>query len=443
MDEFFFLFFFIFFLFFWSFLLKRSGVKILTISIPSFIIIAIFVYQYFGFPILFFFLDASRAAYVQDRGIIWEMFLWTSWTITLIMIGFIYARSIFGSLHFNDQYNPFSKSIIPTPGFQIFMLLILLFISVSVMILYLSKVGWGNIAFLSAVGLTESDLEKAQLRSFMGNVFEGKYHRYHLFMRDFLSIISVAFFGQWLVKKNYFTLTMFILSLIICIFSMVMSIEKGPIIWYIISLFLIYTIIKYQGRYKLKHLTIISFLGILLVGLMYIYFMNAPDFWSGISYGISRLFTGQMQSLHHYLTIFPEQLDFLGGLSFPNPRGIFPYEPVSITKLVYSIIFPEMIAKGIVGSSPTFFWGEMYGNFGYAGIIIPPFFVGYWIYWLNILMFKLPMTPIVLSFFIWMILHYRRLAGTSLTNFIIDTDMFIMIILLILFNAKEFRKTLQ
>ena len=207
--------------------------------------------------------------------------------------------------------------------------------------------------------------------------------------------------------------------------------------------FLIYTIIKYQGRFKLKQLILLGFFIFPLVGLMYIYFMNAPDFWTGISYGISRLITGQMHPLYDYLKIFPEEVGYLGGKSFPNPGGIFPYEPVSITKLVHSITHPEMAAIGIVGSAPTFFWGEMYGNFGYFGIIIPPFFVGYWLYWLNILMFKLPMTPIVLSFFIWMILHYRTLAGTSLSKFIIDTDMFIMIFLLILFNAKEFRKTLQ
>ena len=443
MDEFFFLFLFIFFLIFWSFLLKRSGVKISTISIPSLIIIAIFVYQYFGFPILFFFLDDYRAFYVQDRYTIWQMFLWTSLTITLIIIGFIFARSKFGTLHLHNQYSSLSDNISPTSAFQTFMLLILFIISISVMVLYLSKVGWGNIAFLSAVGLTESDLEKVQLRSYMNNAFEGKHHRYSLFMRDFLSIVSVAFFGQWLVKKNYFTLTMFILSLIICVFSMVMSIEKGPIIWYLFSLFLIYTIIRYQGRYKLKHLAIISFFGFFLVGFMYIYFMNIEDFWTGITFGISRLFTGQMESLYHYLTIFPEEVEFLGGRSFPNPGGFFSYKPVSVTILVHSIIYPEMFIKGVVGSSPTFFWGEMYANFGYLGIIIPPFFVGYLLYWINILIFRLPMTPIFLSFFIWIIMHYRTLSGVSLSEFIIDTDMFVVVFLIILFNANELKKKLR
>ena len=113
MEEFFFLLFFILFLLIWSILLKYSGVKILTISIPSFLIISIFIFQYLGFPILFFFLDDYRAYYVQDRAIIWEMFLWTSFSITLIIIGFIAARRSFGTLHLANQYNAFSNSMTP------------------------------------------------------------------------------------------------------------------------------------------------------------------------------------------------------------------------------------------------------------------------------------------------------------------------------------------
>ena len=84
--------------------------------------------------------------------------------------------------------------------------------------------------------------------------------------------------------------------------------------------------------------------------------------------------------------------------------GILPFDSISITKLVHSIIYPEMLNKGIVGSSPSFFWGEMYANFGYAGIFVPPFFVGYLLYLLNIMMFRLMTSPIVISIFIWMIL---------------------------------------
>jgi hypothetical protein len=45
------------------------------------------------------------------------------------------------------------------------------------------------------------------------------------------------------------------------------------------------------------------------------------------------------------------------------------------------------------------------------------------------------MTPLVLNFYIWIILHYKNLAATLLSSFLIDTTMVIMILVLILFVA--------
>ena len=81
---------------------------------------------------------------------------------------------------------------------------------------------------------------------------------------------------------------------------------------------------------------------------------------------------------------------------------------------------------------PTFFWGDIYANFGFAGVILLPFFIGFLLYGLNVFLFRFPMTPIFLSVYIWIILHYKSLAITSLGRFIIDIKMFIVIFFLIL-----------
>jgi hypothetical protein len=435
MEDFFFLFLYIFFLFTWLFILKYSGVQILTISIPSFLIITIFVYQYLGFPILFFFLDDYRAYYVQDRAIIWEMFLWTSFSITLIIIGFIAARKSFGPLHLANQYNAFSDSITPIRFFQRLMLLILFIISVLVLFVYLSKIGWSNIALFSAINISDQEISIEVLRSNMGNAFEGKYHWYKLFMHDFLMTVSVTFFGQWLLRKNFFLFIMFIISFLICAFSMLMAVEKGPSMTYLISLLFIYTIIKFQGRLQFKQLVKFGFFGFFITGLMYMYFMSASTLWLGIESVISRVFTGQIHALYHYLEIFPAQINFLWGQSFPNPGRLLPFEPFHLTKELSRMVYPQNELMGVVGQMPTIYWGEMYANFSYLGIIIPPFFIGYFLYWFNTIIFRLPMTPLVLSFFIWIIMHYGNLAVTSLGSFLIDLPMFIMILVLILFIA--------
>ena len=216
---------------------------------------------------------------------------------------------------------------------------------------------------------------------------------------------------------------------------MTMAAEKGPVLWYFISLFLMYVLIRQNGQFKIKQIIGFGAFASLLISFIYVVFMGSPDLFTGMISAFSRILTGVIQPLYHYLEIFPQSIDFLWGRSFPNPGGLMPYEPFSLTKEVFVLIFPEKVDLKIIGSMPTFFIGEMYANFGYAGIIAPPFFIGFFLYGLNIFLLRLPKTPIFLSFYIWIILHYKNLDGTSLSSFIIDINMFIMFFVLIFILA--------
>ena len=195
MEEIFFLFLFFLFPFIWFLLLKLSSVKIFTISIPSIVIISIFIFQYIGFPVLFFFLDDYRAEFVSDRSIIWEIFFWTIFTITFLILGLIVGRNSFGLLHKPGQYNPYSNIIIPVGNFQILLIFILFIISIFTLGFYLSKIGLDRIALFSSIGMEYSEFSNKELRSLMTNSFQGKYHWYRFFMRDFMMIISLTFFS--------------------------------------------------------------------------------------------------------------------------------------------------------------------------------------------------------------------------------------------------------
>ena len=337
MNSFFFLFFFIFFLIIWFFLLKCSGVKILTISIPSFLIISIIVFQYLGYPILFYFLSDYRAQFVQDRSIMLTMFLVTCYTTTLIILGFVFAKKTFGPLHLKNQYNPFSGTIVPDRQLSRFILYLFFVLSILVLLIYIIKIGLGNIAVLSLLG--ENDTQIKLLRSNMGNSFDGKYHWYRLFMRDFLSITSVSLFGFYLLRKKLFYLLFFIISFFISCFSMVMATEKGPIIWYLISLFSIYILIKKNGIIEIKNLILLGFFVFLLLSFIYVNFMGSSDMLTGFKNSIYRITTGQIQPLYHYLEIFPKHMDFFWGRSFPNPGGLMPYDTVSVTKMFLHLYF--------------------------------------------------------------------------------------------------------
>lgn len=91
---------------------------------------------------------------------------------------------------------------------------------------------------------------------------------------------------------------------------------------------------------------------------------------------MSRLFTGQVSSGYNYLLHFPESIDYLMGTSAPNPRGLLPFEHFPLTTRLMSLANPAHGSSGVVGSMPTMYWGEAYANFGWAGVLFVPWFVG-------------------------------------------------------------------
>ncbi len=411
---------------FWIRLLRLSGLSLLTISIPGVLIAVILFFQYFGLPVLFFHLNDYRAQFIQDRLIIWQMFLWSSYTITMILLGFVAARKKMGPLHLPKQYNAFYETFQRSVLAERWFLFVLFLVSVAVLAAYIQRVGIHNLAFLAAVGFIEADETSKVLRSAMGNAFEGDYHWFRLFMRDFLSIASLGFFAHWLMCRKHMSFLIFSASFVVALFSMIMATEKAPFFWYLISLLIIYIIVIKNGRLSAKRITALAPFSIVIIGLMYVYFMESVSIWVGIQSGFSRIITGQMDGLYHYLIIFPDQVDYLLGRSFPNPGGIFPWEPYRLTVEVMNIVHPQLAKLGIVGSMPTFFWGEMYANFSYLGILIPPFFVGYIVYAINILIFRLPMSPLTLAIFVWALHHIINISETGLSVYIINISGLIM-----------------
>ena len=93
-----------------------------------------------------------------------------------------------------------------------------------------------------------------------------------------------------------------------------------------------------------------------------------------------------------------------------------------------NIVNPDDEVRGVIGSMPTFFWGEMYANFGYLGILIPPFFIGYTVYAFNTLIFRLPMSPLMLAIFVSVIDYIKKISGTGLGDYILNIQGIIIVI---------------
>lgn len=401
---------------FWHILLKAASLSLWRVTIPSFVILSFYIYQYLGLPVLYFQLDEYRyVTGVNDESLVLRVFFYTSLTITLMTFSFVIGRKLFGRLS-----NPAPAAICASRGSEMFGLSLLFVLCVAVLYKYLNKVGFQNIALLNLLDVG-SGVEAEVARSAMGNSFEGKYHWYYLFMNKLMIFSNIAFFLQMLLRPSRYNKILFGVGFLLTTFSMVMAIEKQPMVDYVVALCLTYVLLRQGGNISVKGLIFIGGILIILVSVFYMVFMGAGSFIAGIFSAFSRTLTGQIQPAYHYLEFFPTHQDYLLGRSFPNPMGLLPFEPYRLTVEIMNWYYPELAKHDIVGSMPTAYWGEMYANFGIIGAIIPPFFVGIALYWLNSLLIRFEPSPISIALFIVSVMHFKNLALTSLTGYLVDT----------------------
>lgn len=415
--------------FLWLHMMKASGLNMLKLSIPSFVIAAILFFNYIGLPILYFELDSYRALFVTDKYVVRQVFFYTSITISLMVVGFMVAHKLFGSIELSDinlHCNKYKINRGLSRGDDSLNLGIVFFsfISLIVLYLYLQKVG--------RIALFESDFySSARIRSLMTNAFSGKYHWYKVFMNDSLVFLTYVALANALITKRFFSTTLFITLFLSSLFVTAMTAEKAPLVFFLAGCFLVYISVVKKYIFSLKYVPIILVISLSI--LAFFYFRERIPLNRLIPDILSRAWTGQIQAAYHYLEYFSIN-DFLLGKSFPNPRLIFPFTPISLPAEIMNWARPDGLVEftGVQGTMPTIFWGEMYGNFGILGVLIFPGFVGFGLYGLNKALCMLKMSPLIIGFFVWLLLHFKDLALTGLSSYFIDIYLFVIVIIFII-----------
>ena len=414
-------------------LLQKSGFSILRLGTIQFVSISLFFFGFLGTLPLYFGWDEYRVSLgVNDQYLVFKVMMFSGITMLLFIVGAVSAKTVF---YAPATLNKFNRIHFNKKEIQI-SFLFFLFVLV-VLAVYLSKIP--DVALFVAV--TEGAQEAALARSRMGNEFPGKYHWYSLIMHDLANVITFSFFSAFLITKKKQYSIAFFLSFLVSSFTALMATEKVPFVWLIIGLFLAYVATKRNGQYPLKQLITLFVLVLTAVALSYLYFTDTPNLLNAFSNVFSRAFGGSIQPAYHYLEFFPEHQDFLLGTSFPNPGGLLPFEPYRLTREVMNWVDPSGAKIGVVGSvgsMPTVLWGEAYANFGYLGITIIPFLIGFLVFTIDYFVSKIADTPLKIGLYVWLVLHYSNLANAGFSKFILDIYLFsIIAICLLIFSLSN------
>ncbi len=411
--------------------------SVLRLEIPSFVIVSLFVFSYIGLLPLYFGWDEYRYnTGVQDKFLVLEVFLYSALAILTFYLGALLAKYVL-----RGHPVVISENLRGLRSIETVCLSLSLVFVFAILMLYISKVP--SLAIL--VAFSDGHKEAAVARSLMGNDFSSKYHWYSVVMHDMAKVITFTLFAAWLVNKKKVLLFLFLVAFSLSAFSAVMSTEKAPLAWLLIGLFLTLVVVKYLSVIPLKKIAMLLFSVIALLVLSYVVFTGSSSAWGALLSVFSRAFTGSIQPAYHYLEFFPEHHDFLFGRSLPNPGGIFLFEPYRLTVEVMNWRFPNHVGSGIVGSMPTVFWAEAYANFGTIGVISLPIFAGAVVYTGSHFFNKLENTPIKVGLFVWLLLHYKNLANSGFSGFIVDFYLFVVVffVLSILVFSNKLRLKLR
>lgn len=405
--------------------MKIAGISIFKISIPGILIGFIYVFQYFGIPFLIYFQTKNLINLKLDKSILILVFFYTSLTITLLILGFILARFSFGKI------KDFKiKSFVPLNLRQLRILNLMAIFCLIVLIYYINKIGFQSIALLNAVGLF-SELNIGVARSTMTNSFEGSYHWYKLIITDLFSFVFLVLFSNYIISKRPNKLYI-ITILLLLVFSLMLSTEKGPVMILFISMYFTYSLIQKRGILNPNYLAQLFIYFIFILIFIYTYILNFQNFNSSVIAIFERILTGQIIPAYQYLDYFPSKHEFLLGRSFPNPSGVLPFTPFPLTQTISA--FYSDLPNEITGSSPTIFWGELYANFSVYGILIFPIIIGYLLYAFNVFLLKFKPSAALIGYYCWSILHFSYLSGTSLSTYLFDIYLIIITIIFVIIN---------
>lgn len=355
-------------------------------------------------------------------------------TMYLLPLGYLFSKVLMknkSKVHYNEL-NTLNVNSINRKGLYFVILLI-------ISSCYLYYTSLTNIPLFSAFDssiLSRYDLAESRSNATNNMDYSNKNYLFKLLVgyRDFIQITLLSFVvGYFYLKykhnKTTVNLIVFLLPLLLLIFNSISTLKKADIIFVLLFLFFVNSYDNYKRETKtvIDRRNILKLFGIgifsfnLLI-LIYSLFMKIP--LSNVSLIISsifeRVFVSSVKPLYYYFSVFPEYHEHLLGRSF-SPTifgGVLNAQVFNIEGYIHSFIYPDIIARGIVGTAPTIFIGEVYANYGFTIMLISILLTGFIIGYLERILENIKYTYLNVSFYIILAFTIKDISISSIQSVI-------------------------
>jgi hypothetical protein len=190
--------------------------------------------------------------------------------------------------------------------------------------------------------------------------------------------------------------------------------QKAPVVFFLLGFAILNTLVN--GGISLKRLILYSTISIVLLVAGYSLtteknpFQQVFDIKSALW---SRVFIteygGYVLSLEYFPDIIKEPTWHIGLPSFV--LKYFGLSNIESARLLMMTVNPEGVQKGEANLVSSYYLGEAWANYGWAGLLLAPFIVGIVIQSVHIFLLKNPKEPLILSFYSYMTVRWLLNSG--------------------------------
>jgi len=255
-----------------------------------------------------------------------------------------------------------------------------------------------NAPFLTVIfSFDDLTSDFAQMRISAGRNFEGIVYIRNIFSFLLAPIVSYTIYTYSLLyPKNFRIRIWFYATLLVAVLALTSDGQKGPILNYLLALFFIQGFVR--GGFSLIKLVTTGIVITFFIIILYLLSVNTVSV--ALTTGpIGRVILSSVAGVPMHFMIFPNTQAFLSGASFPNwiSSTLFGVEHVRSARVVMEIINPAGVANNTAGVMNALFIAEAWANFGWIGLIVAPWLVGFVVQSIHNTLLVLPKTPIFVA----------------------------------------------
>jgi oligosaccharide repeat unit polymerase len=342
-------------------LYRLAGLRFFRPSPASVFIPYLLTNAYLGiWPMFFELSPRSVLRGVTDHHLVWVMFGLAAATVLLTALGFVLTP---GAVNVRS---PAIKEALTPPG----MMAVIGLLLVCLVVLALYIISLPQVPLFAALrGETAEAVALRTALSTSNYVQFGKPQYFNTFIRVLMPFLVYVLVAQAIVRRRKSTWLLAAIGLVLASFGTVIDTAKGVLVGLLLGCFLTYVVVR-GGTLKFRQFAVGLLALVVVSGVMMVWFMGtATDNWGILADTFfDRLFVGNLAPAYHVLDMFRDG-DWLWGRSFPNPRGLFPFEQFDLDTAIWLRLQEDPTTEAIY-TAPSVLWAEMYANFGVGGVIV-------------------------------------------------------------------------